>query len=146
MKVRKIIFRILRVGVSVVVVILILMLFLALGRRAYEFGYRIFTETSVDEEPGKDVVVLVRSDMSKRDVAEMLEEKGLVNDSWLFLIQYRLTDYKRIEPGTYTLNTSMTTHDMAAIMAGAEEDTEDTESTEETGGAEETDGSVPDGA
>ncbi len=124
MKTRKILFRIIRIGIAVLATILILMLFLSIGKKAYEFGYRIFTETAVDKEPGKDVVVLVRSDMSKKDVAEMLEQKGLVNDASLFLIQYRLTDYDEIAPGTYTLNTSMTVHDMAAAMSPMENDTE----------------------
>lgn len=124
MKARKIVFRIIYIGITVLAVILILMFLLWVGKRGYEFGYRVFTETSAAEPPGKDVVVLIRSDMSKRDVAEMLEEKGLIKDPWLFLIQYRLTDFKKIEPGTYTLNTSMTVHDMAAIMEGSEEETE----------------------
>lgn len=124
MKSRKIIFRIIRVGIAVLITILILMLFLSLGKKAYEFGYRIFTETAVDEAPGKDVVVLVRSDMSKKEVAEMLEQKGLVNDATLFMIQYKLTDFDEIAPGTYTLNTSMTVHDMAAAMSPMEQDTE----------------------
>lgn len=126
MKARKIVFRIIRVSISVLVVVLILMFFVALGKKAYAFGYRVFTETSVDEEPGKDVVVLVRSDMSKRDVGQLLEEKGLVSDQWLFLVQYALTDFDTIAPGTYTLNTAMTVHEMAEIMSG--EDEEDTES------------------
>lgn len=127
MKARKIVFRIIRISISVLIVVIILMVFVSIGKKAYDFGYRIFTETAVDEEPGKDVVVLVRSDMGKRDVAEMLEEKGLVNDKWLFLIQYRLTDFDTIAPGTYTLNTAMTVHDMAAAMSGEDESSTEAE-------------------
>ena len=133
MKTRKIIYRIIRIGIAVLVTILILMLFLSIGKKAYEFGYRIFTETAVDEAPGKDVVVLVRSDMDKKDVAEMLEQKGLVNDARLFLIQYKLTDYDEIAPGTYTLNTSMTVHDMAAAMSPLEGDAENIDEKGELG-------------
>ena len=133
MKAKKTVFRIVYIALSVLAVILILMFLLWVGRKGYEFGYRVFTETAVSEPPGKDVVVLVRSDMGKRDVANMLEEKGLIKDPWLFLVQYRLTNFKEIKPGTYTLNTSMTVHDIAAILEGSEEETE----TEEEGKEEE---------
>ena len=130
MKAKKIVFRIIYIAVTVLAVILILMFLLWVGRRGYEFGYRVFTETTVSEPPGKDVVVLIRSDMSEKDVAEMLKEKGLIKDPWLFLIQYKLTDFDKMEPGTYTLNTSMSVHDMAAIMEGGEEDTEEDQTEE----------------
>ncbi len=141
MKAKKIVFRIIYIAVTVLAVILILMFLMWVGRRGYEFGYRVFTETSAAEPPGKDVVVLIRSDMSKRDVAEMLEEKGLIKDPLLFLIQYRLTDFDKIEPGTYTLNTSMSVHDIAAAMEGSEEETEEGET--EGSGEEDMDGEEP---
>lgn len=129
MKTSKVILQIVRIGITVVIVILILIGLVELGKRGYEFGYRIFTESAQEEAPGKDVVVLIRSDMSKQDVAQLLTDKGLVSDPLLFLVQYRLTSYDKIVPGTYTLNTSMTVHDMAAAMSG-EDDTESTEEEE----------------
>ncbi len=132
MSAKKIVFRIIYIAASVLAVILILMFLLWVGRRGYEFGYRIFTETAASEPPGKDVVVLIRSDMSKRDVAKLLEEKGLVKDDLLFLAQYALTDYDKIEPGTYTMNTSMSVHEIAELMEGeAESETESEEEKQE---------------
>ena len=49
----------------------------------------------------------------------MLEEKGLIRDHKLFVIQERLSGYHKKEAaGIYDLNTSMTTDQMLAIMAG----------------------------
>ena len=84
-----------------------------LGTIAFDFGYRVFTEPAVAEAPGDDVLVQVKEGMEAGELAEVLEEKGLVRDSNLFLLQYRLSAYwKRIEPGVYTLNTSMTAKEM----------------------------------
>ena len=113
-----------RICLSILLVLVVILGLERLGHYAYEFGYRVFTEKSADSAPGTDVVVVIRDDMGKRDVARLLEEKGLTNSQWLFLIQYRLTDQKQILPGTYVLNSSMTTHDIARILAGEKEDEE----------------------
>jgi UPF0755 protein len=96
----------------------------------YEFGYRVFTESAIDEAPGKDVMVLVKEDMSQKEIAEMLEEKGLIRDSRLFLLQLKLSAYSgKLIPGVYTLNTAMEPKEMMVVMATvpeAETETEDT--------------------
>ena len=93
-----------------------------LGTIAFDFGYRVFTEPAVAEAPGDDVLVQVKEGMEAGELAEVLEEKGLVRDSNLFLLQYRLSAYwKRIEPGIYTLNTSMTAKEMMVYMVETKE-------------------------
>ena len=85
------------------------------------------------------MLVQVKEDMSNREIATMLEEKGLVRDSNLFYIQLVMSAYaKKIEPGVYTLNTSM---EPKALMAGMvpEKSTEedmDTKSSEADTGTE----------
>lgn len=98
---------------------------------AYDYGYRIFAEEPVSQEPGRDVTIAVTSDKDTRTIGEMLESKGLIRDSKLFLIQELLSEnHGKIKEGTYTLNTSMTVNEMLDIMADAGE--EETESSEET--------------
>ena len=83
------------------------------GKEAYDFGFRIFTEEAVSPAPGRDVAV-----------GKMLEEKGLIRDYKLFYVQKKCSVYDDdIKPGFYTLNTSMTADDMFAIIAG-KKDTE----------------------
>ena len=97
-----------------------------LGTFCYDFGYRVFTETAVEEAPGTDIVVQVTEGMSEGDIGDMLEAEGLIHDSKLFFAQLKLSAYSgKLLPGTYTLNTSMTGKEMIAVMGtGAEESTE----------------------
>ncbi|MBQ4293052.1 MAG: endolytic transglycosylase MltG [Lachnospiraceae bacterium] len=130
MKAKHLIAFVIRLALVVLFLILAVMAVRWVTKNAYDFGYRIFTEKSQDTGEGKDVVVLIRENMSEQDLAELMVEKGLAKSKWLFLIQYKLTGMKKIESGTYTLNTSMTTHDIAVILSG-EKDTESETETEE---------------
>ncbi|MBR6158729.1 MAG: endolytic transglycosylase MltG [Lachnospiraceae bacterium] len=101
------------------------------GEKAYDFGFRIFTEEAVSPEPGRDVAVTIAKGDSTADVGKMLEEKGLIRDYMLFVVQKKCSVYDDdIKPGFYTLNTSMTAEDMFAIIAGRK-DEEGTEEDEE---------------
>lgn len=126
MKLNKVIFRFVSVSFSVLMMLLVVAGLLKLGTFCYDFGYRVFTETAVDEEPGRDVVVQLTSDMSEREIGKMLEEEGLVRDGSLFYVQLKVSAYSgKLKPGIYTLNTSMTGKDMIIVLAaGTEESTE----------------------
>ena len=97
---------------------------------AYDFGYRIFTEAPISPAPGRDVVVSYTEGKSFKDLAKTLEEKGLVRDYKLAMVQMYVSVYKdTIKPGAYTLNTSMATEEMMKAMSpsknGSEEDEEE---------------------
>lgn len=126
MKLNKVIFKFVSLSFSILVMLLVVLGLVELGSFCYDFGYRVFTETPVDEEPGRDVVVQVTSDMSESEIGDMLEEAGLVRDSKLFYAQLKLSAYSGdLLPGIYTLNTAMTGKDMIVVMAtGTEESTE----------------------
>lgn len=96
---------------------------------AYDFGYRVFTETPISGEPGRDIEVTILDGTSSKEVGDILEEKGLIRDATLFFIQEMLSSHKgKIKPGIYTLNTSMTAEQMIEAMAEKDEDEdEDTE-------------------
>lgn len=100
---------------------------------AYDYGYRIFAEEPVAEAPGFDVAVTITADKSVKDIGELLESRGLIRDSKLFVIQELLSEnHGEIKEGVYTLNTSMTTDEMLSIMTASEEETEkETEGSEE---------------
>ena len=132
MDLNKFLFRFISVAFKVMVVLLVLVAAVKLGGIGYDFGYRVFTEPAMASEPGKDVLVQVREDTSARELGRTLEEKGLVRDGNLFFLQLKLSAYsKRILPGVYTLNTSMTAKDMMVVMST--EKSESTESTETAG-------------
>lgn len=139
MNINKALFTFIKIAFSVMILLLVIYGTVRLGRVGYDYGYRLFTEPAMEEAPGEDVLVQVKEDMSNREIATMLEEKGLVRDSNLFYIQLVMSAYaKKIEPGVYTLNTSM---EPKALMAGMvpEKSTEedmDTKSSEADTGTE----------
>ncbi|MBO6148750.1 MAG: endolytic transglycosylase MltG [Lachnospiraceae bacterium] len=108
-------------------VILVLVFFIyRLVFQAYDFGYRVFSEPPISEEPGIDIDVTIPMGSGAMDIGEILENRGLIRDKRLFFVQERLSAYHgKLEPGTYTLNTSMTAEDMIAVMSAAEEEGEE---------------------
>lgn len=129
MDLNKFLFRFISIAFKIMVVLFVIAATVKLGGIGYDFGYRVFTEPAMAEEPGKDILVQVREDMSARELGKTLEEKGLVRDGNLFFLQLKLSAYsKKILPGVYTLNTSMTAKDMMVVMSTeVKESTEDTE-------------------
>ena len=97
---------------------------------AYDYGYRIFTEAPVSLGEGRVISVSVEEPVSVKDVGQMLQERGLIRDANLFVIQELLSeDHGKIQPGIYDLSTSMTAQEMVAVMAAdaPEEDEENAE-------------------
>lgn len=85
-------------------------------RRAYSFGYSVFTTPTMEAAPGKDVEVTVLEGQSLRAVGEELVQNGLIAKSSIFVVQARIYGYE-ILPGTYLLNTSQTIYEMLRIMS-----------------------------
>ena len=79
--------------------------------RGYSLGHEVFSPTAVAEAPGTDKEFTIRNGESLSEVAEELEKSGLINNKLIFIIQAKFFDYE-VYPGTYTLNTSMTSRDM----------------------------------
>lgn len=121
----KIVFRFVSISFSVLILLLIVIGLIKAGTYCYDFGYRIFTEGAVEAAPGRDVVVQITEDMSGLDIGGELEEKGLIDDKLLFFVQLKLSAYADdINPGVYTLNTSMEPREMMEAMSLEKEDTE----------------------
>lgn len=110
-------------GVAKVLLVVVLAYLIASwGRKAYDFGYGIFAQEAVTLPPGKDVAVTLSLGMSGQELAQLLEDKGLVKDANVFYIQFLLSDEKdQLLAGSYLLNTSQTPEEMLKIMAGKAE-------------------------
>ena len=62
------------------------------------------------------------------DIARMLQERGLIEDEKLFVVQEFLSAYhNEILPGIYDLNTNMTAEQMLEVMSTPEETPEETQ-------------------
>ncbi len=89
---------------------------------AYDFGYRVFADEPVSVSDGRTMTIGVGADMSIKEIAGMLEEKGLIEDANLFIVQELLSaHHKKILPGIYDLSTDMTAEQMLEIMSTSSE-------------------------
>ncbi len=109
-----------------VVVIAAVVVFVMRGvTAAYDFGYRVFADEPVSASGGRTITIGVAEDASVKDVAEMLEEKGLIKDANLFIVQELLSaHHNKILPGIYDLSTDMTAEKMLEIMSAPVTDEE----------------------
>ena len=133
MDINKVIYRGVKVAFVIMLALLIVYGTMKVSFTAYDFGYRVFTESAIDEKPGRYVEVTIEKSMDAREIGELLLEEGLIRDATLFALQYELSAYAgEIVPGTYGLTTAMTPKDMIIIMAEKydELDSEETESSE----------------
>lgn len=112
---------IIKVALSVVIIIAIFRIAIS----AYDFGFQVFADIPVSEGEGRTVSVVVSSTQDVKDVAKMLEEKGLIRDDLVFVIQEKLSESDHgIESGTYELNTAMTSEQILAVLTNSVEATE----------------------
>ncbi|MDO4464643.1 MAG: aminodeoxychorismate lyase [Bacillota bacterium] len=110
-----------------VVVLAVAVMFIVRGAtKAYDFGYRVFADKPVSVSGGRTITVGVSENMSVKDIAAMLEEKGLIEDADLFVVQELLSAYHgEIRPGIYDLSTDMTAAQMMEIMSTVTQETQE---------------------
>lgn len=93
---------------------------------AYDFGYQVFADVPVSEGEGRTVSVVISEGQSIREVAKLLEQKGLIKDANVFYIQMQLSDYKdMLKPGTYELSTAMNSEKMFQILCDIQAEQEE---------------------
>ncbi len=118
----KMVLRILYTCIIALVFVLIIFGVVRLSVAAYNMGYRILTEEPMDKAPGRDVIVEVEKGVSPLTLGKNLEEKGLIRNAYLFVIQMKLSAYaNKVQPGVYTLSTSQTAREMLQIMSTVSE-------------------------
>jgi len=107
---------ILGISFRMVVYIAIIALVYELATFGFETGEKIFTDKGYKEAPGKNISVTVSDSMSAMEVGELLEEKGIIEDKYIFCIQSFLyeADFKS---GKYKLNTSLSPEDIINVLS-----------------------------
>lgn len=121
------------IGVSgklILYAIVILLLFEGVSK-GYAFGHDIFYARAMEAEPGTEKVVTISAEDSVSDAAQLLARQGLIDNQFAFQVQKLFYDYE-IVPGTYTLNTSMTSKEILQTMDEASK-AESEEAEEESG-------------
>lgn len=98
-------------------IVLFVILVVVLGFGAYKFAYSIANDSAVDKKPGRDVKVIIEQGMSVSSVGKMLEDKGLINNKYQFIVTVKLNKQSdKIYAGEYILNTSQNISEMLSII------------------------------
>lgn len=91
----------------------------------YDYGYRIFAEPAMTTGEGRLVTVQVTEDMTPAQIGDVFQEKGLIRDSDLFVLQYYFSEFRKdVKPGAFELSTAMTVEEMMEVMAAPTEETQ----------------------
>lgn len=120
---------IISISLNVLLVIVAVYIIFSAGSRAYTFGMRIFNEQAVDTEAdARTVEVTIKDNISAKELAKALYDKGLIKDKTIFYFQVQLSDYKgKFAGGTYTLTSDMKPSEMMGVMAPSSDNTDSTE-------------------
>ena len=121
-EINKITTTIISISVKLIVYALIVLLLYEAVARGYAFGHEIFYAEAVDESPGTDMVVQIDGKESVSEAAEFLARRGLIKSEFAFIFQSKFYDYDTIYPGTYNLNTSMTSKEILQLLNEKPED------------------------
>ncbi len=128
MNVKQLVISIMTAAVKIAVAVFIINFVIKTATAAYDFGYRVFTEEPVSSPPGVSYTITLTEETTPKQVAETLQENGLVRDSNLFYVQYLSSAYKdKLQPGDYELTTAMTAEEMLEIMSPDVEEPEEEE-------------------
>jgi UPF0755 protein len=92
--------------------------------RGYAFGHAIFYATAMEAAPGRDRSVTITEGQPVGDTARMLKDMGLISSDLILQIQMRFYDYE-FHPGTYVLNTSMTSKEILQILDEGNQEVEE---------------------
>ncbi len=111
-------------AIRILIYILMAVILIYFGRRAYTIGYQVVRTEPVAEENGADVTVTITDDMSVREIGQLLNDWGLIDEEPVsFVLQEFLSEYhNQILPGSYVLNTGMSVDEMLAVLSQAAEE------------------------
>ena len=113
---------------KVVLFAFLIMYIFRMATLAYDYGYRVFTEPPLSFGEGRIISVYIEDGSSALEVGDMLQDKGLIRDGRLFMIQELLSEHHgKIQPGIYDLNTTMTAQEMLEVIAQEPEVDEETD-------------------
>lgn len=119
------------VSVKVCKYVIMVVIIVVCATAAFNFGSSIFYSEGVDPAPGTDMPLTVKQGTTIDELADTLEEYGIIKDTMVFKIQSYVYDTNSIKPGTYIFNTSKSGEEIYEIIKeGPEEDKKDNKESE----------------
>lgn len=110
-----------------VVMIIVAVIF---ATSAFDFGSKVFYSQGMEPSPGTDMTFTVEKDTTIKELGEMLEEYGVIEDAGVFRVQSMVHNVKSIEPGTYSFNTSQNGEEIFKVITAGPEENKKKESEE----------------
>lgn len=112
---------IIKIAIAAVVIVLVF----RAAVFAYDFGFQLFADIPVSEGDGRTVSVTLSQMQDLNDVADLLEEKGVIRNATAFKISAKLSECDdRIAAGTYELSTAMSMEQILQMLCAQEDTTE----------------------
>lgn len=95
------------------------------GTKVYDYSYKFMAKTPAEDVVVKTVDIQISKGTSSKEIAKILHENGLINNTYYFLIYSKLSGKDNFKYGDYTLNTGMTDEEIARILTtqGAKKET-----------------------
>lgn len=118
---------IIRISIKLIIGALVILVLYEGISRGFAFGHAIFYEEAPDAPPGVERTVVIEEGDTASDVADLLMDQGLIVNKTAFLFQSRFYEYDTFYPGTYELNTSMTSKEILQELNTQPETQEDEE-------------------
>ncbi len=115
-EINKITTAIIRICTKLIVAALLVLLLYEAVAKGFSFGYQVFYSKAAEESPGRNVSVVLEDGTTIAEVASILKEKGLIENKFSFRFQSFFYEYETVYPGTYELNTSMTSKEILELL------------------------------
>ena len=107
------------VAFKIALYVCVVVLLFWIGKASYQFGHDVFNQQAMSPGEGQEVTVVIKEDATAYDIAKTLKSKGLIEDSQVFVVQEKLSNYSgKMRPGTYLLSTAYTPTRIMGILAG----------------------------
>lgn len=101
--------------ITVIFYALAVFIIFRLAGTAYTYAYHVFGSEVMDSAPGRSITITVNAVDTMKDVAETLEQQGIIIDGKSFVIRAALTE-KKVHPGTFTVNSSQSYEEILNIL------------------------------
>lgn len=94
-----------------------LVLIYVIGKKAFLYTYNITRQPAAENRIAKEVEVQIPKGSTTKEIADLLQEKGLITNSLWFRIESRMNNYdSHFRYGTFTLNTTMDQEEIMKIL------------------------------
>jgi UPF0755 protein len=98
---------VLHLFLNILFYVIIIFAITKLSTQAYDFTYQIFGNKTLEQAPGRDITIQIKTGESTMNIASKLELNRVIANKYSFYFKAKLMK-QTLMPGTYKVNSSMT--------------------------------------